>query len=127
MLRDLRSLAGLFASLTFAVVWANLASGSPHSTFHFAPMIVAAGWVVVDGSIGAGLTQHRIVNTAIGGVVLTVVTIAILDAKGDLQGPTFWDDGGTSVLVEHTLFALVGAVAGAAYAVRVASRPPRET
>ena len=126
MLREIRSLAGLLVTLAFAVVWAYLASGSPHSTFHFAPLIVAGGWVVVDGSIGAGLTQHRVVTAAIGGLVITLVTIAILDAKGDLQGPTFWDDGGTSVLVEHTLFALLGAVAGAVYAVRVAARPPRD-
>lgn len=125
MLRELRSLAGLFVALAFAIAWAYLASGSPHSTFHFAPMIVAGGWVAVDGSTGAGLTQHRVVTSAIGGLVLALATVAILDAKGDLQGPTFWDDGGTSVLVEHALFALFGAVAGAAYALRVASTPPR--
>ncbi|MDG1368336.1 MAG: hypothetical protein P8I99_13280 [Acidimicrobiales bacterium] len=126
MLRELRSLAGLFITLVFAVVWANLASDSPDSTFHVAPMIVAGSGVVVNGSIGAGLTQHRVITTALGGLVAALATITILNAKNDLQGPTLWDDGGTSLLIEHTLFAGLGAVVGAIYALQIASRPPRD-
>ena len=124
---DLRKLAGLFAALAAAVAWAFLASRTPTNTFHFAPMVVAGIWVGLDGSMGAGLTQRRIVNTALGGFALAVVTAAILEVKGDLDGPTFWDESDSApVLAEHVVFAALGAVIGAAVALRTASTAPRQ-
>lgn len=126
MVRDLRGLAGLVASLVAGVVWAYLASGSPSSTFHFAPMVMAGAWVAVDGSMGAGLTQRRIVNAALGGLALALAATLILEAKGDLDGPTFWAHGDDApVVLEHVLFAVLGSALGAAYAIRTAGRPPR--
>lgn len=123
---ELRKLAGLLVSLAAAVAWAVLASRTPTNTYHFAPMVVAAASAVVDGSMGAGLTQRRTVNAALGGVIIALATAAILAAKGDLDGPTFWETRGTTaVLIEHAVFAVIGAVGGFVYAVRTAATEPR--
>lgn len=125
---DVRRLIGLFACLATAVLWACLAAWRPGSTWPVAPMIVAAAWVAVDGSIGAGLTQRRSVNEALGGLAIAVTTAVILMAKGDLAGSTFWDETATTpALIEHVVLAVVGAALGGFYAVRLASRPPRTT
>ena len=123
---ELRRTVGPFVSLALAVAWAIRAAGDPQSTVHLAPVLVAGLWVAIDGSIGAGLTQRRIVNEALGGFAITVATIAILALKGDLGGPTPWSkSGAVHVVGEHVAAAAVGAVVGAACALRVASRPPR--
>ena len=125
-MRELTKLAGLVAALAAAVAWAFLASGTPTNTYHFAPMVVAGIWVGLDGSMGAGLTQRRIVNTALGGFVVAVATAVILEVKGDLDGPTFWDTSDTApVLFEHVVFAAVGAAIGAVVAIRAAATEPR--
>ncbi|MEM9465712.1 MAG: hypothetical protein AAGA90_10085 [Actinomycetota bacterium] len=124
---ELKTLAGFGACLVAAVVWALLAARSPTSTFHFAPMVVGGLWAGLDGSLGAGLTQRRIVNAAIGGVAIAVATAVILETKGDLDGPTFWDTSDTApVLAEHVVFAVLGGVLGAAVALRVANTEPRQ-
>ena len=123
---ELRRTVGLFVSLALAVAWAIRAAGDPQSTVLPAPLLVAGVWVAVDGSIGAGLTQRRIVNEALGGFGIAVATIAILALKGDLAGPTPWSEGGmVHVVVALVGAAVVGAIAGALCALRVASRPPR--
>lgn len=125
-MREALRLPGLFVALGAAVLWAVLASGTPTNTYHFAPMVVAAAWVAVDGSIGAGLTQRRVVNTALAGFGVAVVAALILAAKGDLDGPTFWETRGTgAVLAEHVVFAALGAALGGVYAVRTAATAPR--
>ena len=119
-------LAGLLAALAGAVVWALLAARTPTNTYHFAPMVVAGIWAGLDGSIGAGLTQRRIVTSAFGGLAVAVTTAVILELKGDLAGPVFWDSSDDApVLVEHVVFAVVGALLGAAVALRAASTAPR--
>ena len=123
---ELRKLAGLLVSLAAAITWAVLAARTPTDTFHFAPMVVGAGWVVVDGSAGAGLTQRRMVNAAVGGVLIAVATAAILAVKGDLEGPTLWSTTGAgAVLGEHAVFAILGAAGGFLSALRTASSEPR--
>lgn len=123
---ELRRTVGLFVSLALAVAWAVRAAGDPQSTILVAPVLVAGVWVAIDGSIGAGLTQRRIVNEALGGFGIAVATIAILALKGDLAGPTPWSEGGAvHVVVAHVGAALLGAVTGALCALRIASRPPR--
>jgi len=126
LVAEIRKLYGLLAALTFGVVWAYLAAGTPTSTYHFAPLIVAGAWVAVDGARGAGLTQRRVVNEATGGAALAIAVTLILEVKGDLSGPTFWEHGADApVVLEHVLFAVLGAVLGASYALRVAARAPR--
>ena len=123
---DLKRLTGLFVALAAAVIWALLAARTPTNTYHFAPMVVAGAWVAIDGSIGAGLTQRRIVNTSLGGWCVAVATAVVLEVKGDLDGPTFWDSSDTApVLLEHVVFAMLGAAIGAVIAIRAAGTVPR--
>ncbi len=125
MVDELKRSVGLFVALAAAVAWAVLASRTPTSTYHFAPMVVAAAWVLVDGFRGAGVTQRRAVNLALVGLVLSVAVTIVLEAKGDLAGPVFWEGGDDApVVLEHVLFAILGAGGGLLLAVRQASRPP---
>ncbi|MEO0492010.1 MAG: hypothetical protein AAF081_01190 [Actinomycetota bacterium] len=125
-MREALRLAGFLAALVAAVLWALLAARTPTNTYHFAPLIVAGAWPAIDGSLGAGLTQRRSVNAALGGFAVAVATAVILAIKGDLDGPTLWEtDGTTAVLVEHLVFAALGAVAGCVYAVHTAATEPR--
>lgn len=124
---DLRRLSGMFVALAAAVIWAVLAARTPTNTYHFAPMVVAGAWVAIDGSIGAGLTQRRIVNTSLGGLTVAIASAVVLELKGDLAGPTFWDTGDNApVLFEHIVFAVAGAGIGALIAIRTAATAPRE-
>jgi hypothetical protein len=123
---ELKKLTGFVAALAAAVAWALLAARNPTNTYHFAPMVVAGIWVVIDGSLGAGLTQRRIVNTTLGGIAIALTTMVILEVKGDLDGPTFWDESDAApVLAEHIVFAVLGGVIGAALALRAAGTEPR--
>jgi hypothetical protein len=116
---------GLLVALGAAVAWAVLAARTPSNTYHFAPMVVAAAWVVFDGYRGAGITHRRAVSLASLGFAIAVVATIILEVKGDLDGPVFWEHGDDApVLVEHVLFSFIGAVAGLLLAVRQAARPP---
>ena len=89
-MREALRLAGLAVTLLAAVVWALLAARTPTITYHVVPLIVASAWPAIDGSVGAGLTQRRSVNAALGGFVLATATAIILGVKGDLDGPTLW-------------------------------------
>ncbi len=124
LLREFRRLIGLFVALLAAVAWALLAARTPSNTYHFAPMVVAAAWVVFDGYREAGVTPRRAVNLSIAGFLIAVVATVVLEVKGDLDGPVFWEHGDDApVVVEHVLFSALGAVGGLLLAVRQASRP----
>ncbi len=122
---EIRRLGGLLAALGLAVVWAFLAARSPGVTYHFAPMLIAGAWVAVDGLSEAGSTPRRAVNQALTGFGLAIVTTVILSAKGDLDGPVFWDESENApVIFENVLLALIGALIGLAVAVRHAAKSP---
>ena len=124
-MREVLRLAGLVVALLAAVLWALLAARTPTTTYHVVPLLVASAWPAIDGSVGAGLTQRRSVNAALGGFVLAVATAVILGVKGDLDGPTLWATRGTvAVLVEHIALAAVGAIVGFIHAVRTAGTAP---
>jgi len=125
LVSEVRRTAGLGVALALAVLWAVLAARSPGVTYHFAPMLIAGAWAAVDGLSEAGSTPRRAVNYALAGLGLAVVTTMILSAKGDLQGPVFWDDSDDApVVFESVLFALLGAVIGLAVAIRHAAKAP---
>jgi len=123
-----RKYLGLVWALAAMVAWIVLASRTPTSTFHFAPLVVAAVWVVVDGYSEAGTTPHRALNEAIVGFGLAALATILLEARGDLAGPVFWQEGPDSpVVFEHLLFAAAGSILGLVVALRRANRAPVTT
>lgn len=103
--------AGLLTSSALALVWLVLARENPTSTYHFAPIVVAASWGVarrwVDGarsSSGQGLVS------AIGGMAVAGITGAELAIVGALDGPTLWGSGSAST--EVGLFVVFGGLVG---------------
>lgn len=119
--RGLRSFvrrhAGLLAASAVALVWVALALRQPDTTYHFAPIIVAASWGAarrwVDASPGsrtAGLTA------AGGGGAIALITAAELAWLGALDGPTLW--GTSGALAETLAFAAAGAALGYRFVTR---------
>ena len=122
---EFRRMTGLGFALALAVLWAFLAARSPGVTYHFAPMLIAGVWTAVDGMSEAGSTPRRAVNYALAGLGMAILTTAILSAKGDLQGPVFWDHSDDApVVFENVLFAVLGALIGLAIAIRHAAKAP---
>lgn len=116
---------GAAYSVAFVGVWWFLANRQPTSTYHFAPALIAAGWVVIEGSRGAGLPARPTIRLAAGGFLVAVVATFWLESADLLQGPVFWADGPDApVVLEHLLLAAVGAIIGAVVAIRYAARTP---
>lgn len=114
---------GLGVAAAASVLWFVLADRNPSNTYHFAPAIVAAAWVVVGSLPEAGLVPRVTIRLAAAGFVLAVLVTIGLEITDRLQGPVFWQDGDDApVVVEHVLFAALGAVGGGWLAVRRASR-----
>ena len=119
---------GLVTALIVAVVWWILAARTPSSTFHFAPSVLAAAWVVVEASGAIGVTRATAVRLSIAGFVFAAAETLLLEAATLLEGPIFWDHGDEApVVLEHLLFAALGAVVGVVGALRAtAGRPVPE-
>lgn len=92
-------------------VWAMLAMNVADTTYHFAPMIVAAAWPMARRlRARRRLSVLAIVVTAGGGTVLALITTAALAVAGALTGPTFF---GTEGAVGETLIMVgVGSALG---------------
>jgi len=100
-----------------AVVWLLLALDRPTSTFHFAPLIVAAAWPVVTRiDTETRLSTRDAALRAGAGLVLGVAVGIVLAATDSLDGPSLWDDD--SAELETFIFTVAGAGFGALYAVR---------
>ncbi len=122
---SIRRYIGLLWAVAAAIAWLVLAARTPTSTFHFAPMVVAAIWVVYDGYSEAGVTPHRAVNDAVVGLAVAALATLYLEIRGDLLGPVFWESGPDSpVLLEHLMFGVGGAVVGLGVSLRRANRVP---
>jgi hypothetical protein len=116
---------GAAASVACVVLWSFLADRTPTSTFHFAPVLVAAAWVAVEGTTGAGLAARATVKLAAAGVVVAAAATVGLEMADLLRGPVFWQHGPDApVVAEHLLFALIGGLIGALISVRYASGTP---
>ena len=101
---------GAWALVLAAVVWAVLAIRTPTNTFHFAPLVVAVVWPLVLRADRGMPGRRRSAVVVLTGPALAVLVGVVLSATGNLEGPTFWSDGGAPV--EVVLFALAGGVAG---------------
>ena len=95
-------------TVAFTLLWVTAASISPETTYHLAPLIVAATPAVTGRS-------HRFAS-AVAGTVFATGVATYLAATGRLAGPSLLPFGGA--LVESMLGAIVGGATGLALAGR---------
>jgi uncharacterized protein (DUF427 family)/glutaredoxin len=102
--------AGLTWTIVVAVVWSALVVWRPTTTWHLAPLILAAAWPWVvgqDTSSRDPLARRRIVLAGGGGLGAALTLTGVLSAAGRLVGPT-WTGSGNPV-VEALLLSVGGA------------------
>ena len=88
---------GLRWTLVVAVVWALLVAWRPTTTWHLAPLLLAAAWPWVvgqDASPGDPAARRRILLAGGGGLGAALALTGLLAAAGRLDGPT-WTGSGT--------------------------------
>ncbi len=103
--------AGLGWTLVVAVVWILLVAWRPTTTWHLAPLLMAAAWPWVVGqdlSASDPTARRGVLIAGARGLVAGSALTAILAFAGRLEGPT-WTGGGTPV-VEAFLLAGAGAL-----------------
>lgn len=103
--------AGLLWTLVVAVVWILLVAWRPTTTWHLAPLVMAAAWPWVVGqdlSASDPTSRRAVLIAGAGGLAAASALTAILALTGRLDGPT-WTGGGTPV-VEAFLLAGAGAL-----------------
>ena len=103
---------GLTWALVVALVWTALAVWQPTTTWHLAPLLLAAAWPWVvgqDSSPGEASARRLVLLAGGGGLVVTVALTVILSTAGRFQGPTWTGTG--SVTGEALLLAVIGAAA----------------
>ncbi len=108
--------AGLIWTLVVTVVWSVLVAWRPTTTWHLAPLILAAAWPWVVGQDTSSLdpsARRRIMLAGGAGLSAALALTGVLSASGRLDGPT-WTGSGTPVIE-----ALLLSVGGAAIATTV--------
>ena len=106
---------GLLWTLAVALVWSVLVVWRPTTTWHLAPLILAAAWPWVvgqDASPGDGSARGRILLAGGSGLGAAVAITGVLFAAGRLDGPT-WTGSGTA-LIEALLLSVGGAAVATA-------------
>ncbi len=96
--RSLRN-AGPLWTLVVAVAWVVLVAWRPTTTWHLAPLLVAAAWPWVVGQdlrAGDPTARRRVLVAGAGGLGAGIALTAMLALAGRLQGPT-WTGAGTPV------------------------------
>ncbi|GAB3394184.1 glutaredoxin family protein [Amycolatopsis echigonensis] len=107
---------GAVLSVVVAVAWFLLATAHPATTYHFAPMLVAAAWPVTRRWRTRTVLPGRVaVRTALGGATVAMVITALLAVRHALAGPTLLGTGGA--LTETLIAVAMGAVFGGVLAV----------
>lgn len=110
-----RRLAAPLATLAILAVWSVLAYRSPTLTYHFAPLLAAAAWPVLERRSGS-VPRAQALVAAVGAFAATTATGVALTIADRLEGPALWDRG--HALWEVVIFAAVAS----AWALRVATR-----
>jgi uncharacterized protein (DUF427 family) len=101
---------GLIWTIVVAVVWSVLAAWRPTTTWHLAPLTLAAAWPWVvgqDTSSRDPSTRRRIMLAGGGGLGAALALTGVLSSAGRLDGPT-WTGSGNPV-VEALLLSVGGA------------------
>jgi hypothetical protein len=97
--------------LTVAVLWLVLAARSPTTTYHLAPVFMAAAAPVARRlHTGTPVSSRTALALATGGLALTLATIGMIGWLWGLAGPDL--AGGAAPLAESVLFAVLGAAIG---------------
>ncbi len=102
--------AGLIWTIVVAVAWSVLVAWRPTTTWHLAPLILAAAWPWVvgqDTSSRDPSARRRILLAGSGGLGAALALTWLLASSGRLDGPT-WTGSGDPV-VEALLLAVGGA------------------
>ncbi len=100
---------GLFYGLGFALLWLVLALISSTTTYHLAPLLVAATPAMVDAWERPGSITGHSLRAALG-IALALVATGVLAASGSLDGPSLLPSGGA--VLESVVFAIAGGVTG---------------
>ena len=102
--------AGVIWTIVVAVLWSVLVWWRPTTTWHLAPLILAAVWPWVAGQDIPSrdpTARRRILLAGGGGLSAALALTGVLSSAGRLEGPT-WNGSGTPV-VEALLLAAGGA------------------
>lgn len=99
----------LIGAALFAGIWIVAAGIRPGSTFHLAPLIVAAWPASGEQDL------HRAISMSLFGAVLAMSTTAMLFSLGWLDGPSPlpWGGAGLESLLAGAAGALIGVVPAA--------------
>ena len=119
---------GLGWTLVVALVWSVLVAWRPTTTWHLAPLILAAAWPWVvgqDTAAGEPSARRRIMLAGGGGLAAALALTGILAAAGRLDGPTWTGSGGP--VVEALLLSVGGAAIATTLGVLRTVRPTTRT
>ncbi|TNC28041.1 glutaredoxin domain-containing protein [Amycolatopsis alkalitolerans] len=112
--------SGLPVTVAATVAWIMLAASNPTTTYHFAPLVVAAAWPAGRRLRAArALPRAAALAATVGGVLMAVAATVVLRARGALAGPALF---GLSTVSEALASAVVGGLIGAALAL-IGRRP----
>lgn len=115
--------AGPWWTAAVAATWLALALWRPSTTWHLAPLLLAAAWPWVvgqDQSHGDLASRRKVAAAGGAGLAIAALTTAALAATGHMEGPT-WTGSGSPVVEALVLAAagsLVATLAGLARTVR---------
>lgn len=102
---------GALLALLVAAVWFGLAATHPATTYHVAPLLVAAVWPLGRRwRAGSALPLTGALVPAAGGVLVALATTLVLAVRHALAGPTLAGPGGA--LAETLIATVVGAGLG---------------
>ncbi len=103
--------SGISWTIVVAAVWSVLVAWRPTTTWHLAPLLLAATWPWIVGQSPSShetSSRRHIVLAGSGGLASALILTWILSSAGRLDGPT-WTGSGTPV-AEALLLSVVGAV-----------------
>jgi hypothetical protein len=106
-----------YASGILAVSWAALAWFNPENTYHLFPLVIAGALPVSYRAGGRPpLSWPAGLGAAVGGLINVALITILLTVRDKLEGPSLLSFGDAAV--EAIIFAMVGGLAGAVFAVK---------
>lgn len=106
----------------FALLWGVLAWNSPSTTYHIAPLIVAAAVPGILVMADEKVPTRMLALAGVAGGLLALLTTAALGVSDRLIGPSLLPFGGA--VTEAFLFTLAAGLVAVAAAATVAARRP---